>query len=211
MINETHLQENIKNRYEAESSQSCSLGCGNALEALNINTGEHVLDLGCGRGEETVQAARLAGPEGKATGLDLTEGMIAKAREHAARENAENTKFVQGDIEALPFEDSVFDSVMSNCVINHARDKKRVFSEIHRILRPRGRFVVSDAVSKFPLPQEVKNDPEAWAQCFGGAVTEEEYLGAIGSAGFREIEVLNRREYLKNGYDFISLTIKAVK
>ncbi len=211
MINETHLQEKIRNRYEAESSQSCSLGCGNAMEALNIRAGEHVLDLGCGRGEETLQAARKAGPEGKATGLDLTEAMIAKAREHAAVENAENTEFVQGDIDALPFKACVFDGVMSNCVINHARDKKRVFSEIHRVLKPGGRFVVSDAVSKVPLPQEVKNDPEAWAQCFGGAVTEEEYLEAIGSAGFREIEVLNRREYLKNGYDFISLTIKAVK
>ncbi len=211
MINEKHLQEKIKDRYEAESSQSCSLGCGNAMGALNIKAGEHVLDLGCGRGEETIEAARLTGPRGKATGLDLTEGMIAKAREHAAMENAANTAFVQGDIEALPFEACVFDGVMSNCVINHARDKKRAFSEIHRVLRPRGRFVVSDAVSKIPLPQEVKNDPEAWAQCFGGAVTEEEYLGAIGSAGFREIEVLNRREYLKNGYDFISLTIKAVK
>lgn len=209
--NQTQLHQEIQTRYETESAGCCSLGCGSTLEALAILPGEHILDLGCGRGEETLEAAVLTGPLGLATGLDLTDAMISKAIENAVAADAKNAAFVQGDIEALPFADESFDGVMSNCVINHAPDKGKVYRDIHRVLRPGGRFIVSDAVTKVPLPDSVKNDPQAWAQCFGGAVTEKEYLEAIQSAGFTELYILNRREYIKNGYDFISLTIKAVK
>ncbi len=208
---ETQLHQEIQDRYEREAGSCCSLGCGSTLDSLGIVHGERILDLGCGRGEETLQAAELVGHKGLATGLDLTEAMVAKARENAAQAGLENAKFVQGDIETLPFPNDSFDGVMSNCVINHAQDKGKVYREIRRILRVGGRFVVADAVTKVPLPEEVKNDPEAWAQCFGGAVTETEYLKAIQAAGFSEIYILNRREYIKNGYDFVSLTIKAVK
>lgn len=205
------LHKEIAERYEAESAKSCSLSCGSTLDSIEIKPGDVVLDLGCGRGEDTIRAARLAGPEGKAIGLDLTEAMIRKAEELAAEEGIENAVFLQGDIERLPFSEDTFDGVMSNCVINHAKDKARVYRQIRRVLKPGGRFVVADAVTKFPLPDEVKNDPEAWAQCYGGAITEEDYLESILTSGFERIEILNRREYLKNGYDFISLTIKAVK
>ena len=210
-MDENQLQKMIINRYEAESAQTCSLSCGGSLDELEVRQGETVLDLGCGRGEDTIEAAKRTGPDGMAVGLDLTEAMIKKAAELAAEAGLQNVFFVQGDIECLPFRDNRFDGVMSNCVINHAKDKNRAYREILRVLRPGGRLVVSDAVTKEPLPEDVKNDPEAWAQCFGGAVTEEEYLESIMTAGFVRIEILNRREYLKNGYDFISLTIKAVK
>jgi ubiquinone/menaquinone biosynthesis C-methylase UbiE len=208
---EVQLHQEIQDRYEAEAASCCSLGCGSTLEALDIACGERILDLGCGRGEETLQVAQMVGLDGLATGLDLTAAMVAKAKENAAHASVENTEFVQGDIESLPFPDASFDGVMSNCVINHAPDKLKVYQEIRRVLRAGGRFVVADAVTKVPLPQEVKNDPVAWAQCYGGAVTEIEYLEAIQTAGFLEIYILSRREYIKNGYDFVSLTIKAVK
>jgi len=210
-ISESQLQEKIRNRYEDESTQSCSLSCGSTLDELEVRQGEEILDLGCGRGADTVEAARLAGAEGMAIGLDLTEAMVKQAIDYATREKIRNVAFTLGNIERLPFKENTFDGVMSNCVINHARDKNKVYREIHRVLKPNGRFVVADAVTKYPLPDEVKNDPEAWAQCFGGAITEEEYLESILTAGFHKVEVANRREYLKNGYDFISLTIKAVK
>jgi ubiquinone/menaquinone biosynthesis C-methylase UbiE len=211
MTEDYKLHKKIVERYKEESSQACDLSCGSTLQELHIKPGDVILDLGCGRGEETIKAAGLAGPDGKAVGLDLTEAMVIQAITNAVKEKRENTSFVQGDIESLPFEDGIFDGVTSNCVINHAKDKNRVYREIHRVLKPEGRFVVADAVTKCPLPAEVKNDPGAWAQCFGGAVTEEEYLESILTAGFRRVEILNRREYEKNGYDFISLTIKAVK
>jgi ubiquinone/menaquinone biosynthesis C-methylase UbiE len=211
MISENELQEKIKYRYTEESALDCVLSCGSALQALDIQIGEVILDLGCGRGEDTIEAAKMVGPEGMAIGLDITEAMIIEAISRATNKKIKNVVFTQGKIERLPFTGNSFDAVMSNCVINHARDKSKVYREIHRVLTPNGRFVVADAVTKYPLPAAVKNDPEAWAQCFGGAITEEEYLDSILKAGFRKVEILSRREYIKNGYDFISLTIKAVK
>lgn len=137
--------------------------------------------------------------------------MILQAKAQAASVGTKNIDFVHGNIEDLPFEDMTFHAVMSNCVINHARSKTAVYKEIHRVLKPGGRFVISDAVTKEPLPDSVKNDPQAWADCYGGSVTEQEYLDSIQSAGFEQVNILHRREYIKNGYDFISLTILAHK
>lgn len=201
----------IQTRYTKESGNSCNLSCGSNLDFLKIVPGESILDLGCGRGNETIQAAMLTGAGGRAVGLDITQAMIDAAHVNAEGIGVSNAWFIQGNIENLPFDEAVFDAVMSNCVINHARSKKKVYNEIFRVLKQGGRFVVSDAVTKTPLPPEVKNDPDAWAQCFGGAVTEKEYLDDIMASGFSNIEILKRREYIKNGYDFISLTIKAVK
>lgn len=205
------MQNDIRQRYAQEAVSCSNLSCGNNLDFLEIRDGEKILDLGCGRGAETIEAARRTGLEGSAVGLDLTEAMIEKAILNAREKDAGNTSFICGDIENMPFDSNMFDAVISNCVINHARDKNRVYKEIHRILKNGGRFVVSDAVTKVPLPDSVKNDPEAWAQCFGGAVTEEEYLDSIREAGFQQIDILTRREYIKNDYDFISLTIRAFK
>ena len=201
----------IKTRYTKESTGSCNLSCGGNIDFINIKPGETILDLGCGRGSETLEAANRTGSEGKAIGLDITQAMIDIALENADEAGVANAFFILGDIENLPFENSVFDAVISNCVINHAKDKNKVYSEIYRVLKPGGRFAVSDAVTKYHLPLEVKNDPDARAQCFGGAVTEGEYLSSIIASGFKNIAIKKRREYLKNGYDFISLTITATK
>ncbi|HEX2946262.1 MAG TPA: methyltransferase domain-containing protein [Clostridia bacterium] len=202
----------IQTRYTDESKNSCNnLSCGSNLDFLSVAAGEKILDLGCGRGKETIQAAIESGPDGSATGLDITPAMIKAARINTESAGVSNASYVYGDIENLPFKDASFDAVMSNCVINHARNKENVYHEIFRVLKYGGRFIISDAVTRLPLPDSVKNDPEAWAQCFGGAVTEEEYLSGIHAAGFYHIDILNRREYLKNGYDFISLTLRAVK
>ena len=205
------IKTEIQKRYTEESNSSCNLSCGSNLDFLQIKKGDIILDLGCGRGEDTIQASLLTGPKGIAHGLDLTEAMIDKARVHATELGTKNVIFTQGDIEALSYEDEIFNSVMSSCVINHAKSKVQVYKEIYRVLKSGGKFVISDAVTKYPLPEEVKNDPEAWAQCYGGSITEEEYLESIKSAGFDNIEILKRREYLKNGYDFISLTLLAYK
>lgn len=209
MVNE------IRTRYMKESESNCNLRCGGNLDFLNIIPEEKILDLGCGRGNETVQAALLTGPEGRATGLDITQAMIEAARKNAEDAGVTNASFILGDIENLPFENNSFDAVISNCVINHAEDKKRVYREIFRVLIHTGRFIISDAVAKDALPAEVKNDPEALAQCFGGAVTEEEYLESIVTAGFNNIDILKRREYVKNGYDFYksdtTMAVKGVK
>lgn len=202
--------DGVQARYAKESG-SCNLGCGCNIGYLNIQPGETILDIGCGSGAEAIAAARLTGPAGQAAGLDITPEMIEAARRNAKKAGISNVRFVSGDIQDLPFEDGTFDAVISNCVINHAKDKNKVYREIMRVLKSGGRFVVSDAVTQRPLPPEIKNDPEAWAQCFGGAVTQAEYGQSILEAGFEKFEVLSRREYLKSGYDFISLTIKATK
>lgn len=201
----------INERYSKESDGACNLSCGNNLDTLQIRPGESILDLGCGRGEETIKAAMLTGPDGFAVGLDITKAMIDAALNNAERIGIDNAKFIFGDIEDLPYENEFFDAVISNCVINHARSKAKVYSEIFRVLKYGGRFVISDAVTKQPLPQEVKDDPDAIAQCFGGALTEKEYLESIITSGFSNVEILKRREYVKNGYDFISITVMAIK
>jgi len=205
------MLNDIQSRYSEESGNNCNLSCGSNLEFLKIEPGENILDLGCGRGSETIQAAIEAGPDGKAIGLDITQEMIDVALYNAEGIGVSNAWFIKGDIENLPFDKETFDAVISNCVINHAKSKIKVYGEIFRVLKPRGRFVISDAVSKHPLPSEIKNDPEAWAQCFGGAITEKEYLYSITSSGFKNIQILKRREYIKNDHDFISLTIMAEK
>lgn len=211
MIGHEILNDNIKLRYDKESRNDSALSCGKNISYLDLKYGERVLDLGCGKGFETIEAARLVGDLGEAVGLDITPNMLEVARMNAEAQNVTNIRFMAGNIENLPFEDASCDAVMSNCVINHAEDKQKVYSEIYRVLKYGGRFVVSDAVTKYPLSQSIKDDPKQWAACFGGAITEEEYMTSIRNGGFSELEILKRREYMKNGYKFISLTIWAYK
>ncbi|MFZ3171329.1 MAG: methyltransferase domain-containing protein [Carboxydocellales bacterium] len=194
-----------------ESSNSCNLSCGNNLDFLKIIPGEDILDLGCGNGKEAIQAALLTGAAGIVVGLDITQAMLNTALLNSEGIDISNIRFIKSDIASLPFPDSVFDAVISNCVINHARNKQRVYQEIFRVLKNGGRCVVSDPVTKIPLPLTITEASENWAQCFGGAITEEDYLENILSTGFKSIEILKRRDYIKNGYDFISLTIRTYK
>lgn len=200
-----------ESHYRKLSDVDSNLSCGNNLDLISLKPGDRVLDLGCGNGTETLQVAKLVGVTGWAVGLDLTTEMIQQAMKAAERAKIGNVHFAIGDIEQLPFGNESFTLVISNCVINHARNKNKVYREIFRVLQPGGRFMVSDAVSKRPLPDYIKEDALAWASCFGGAVTEREYLHIIRRAGFNELEIPKRREYVKNGFEFISLTIRATK
>jgi len=200
----------IVKRYTAEDENS-NLSCGGNISYLNLQPGEKILDLGCGRGSETIQAAGIIGSTGFAWGLDLTPRMIGLAQERARTEELDNISFILGTMEQIPLPDASLDAVISNCAINHVLDKKAVYQEIYRLLRPGGRFVVSDIMTERPLPDNIKNDPEAIAECFGGAITVAEYETALSEAGFKHVQIFKERRYLKNGYEMISRTFQGQK
>lgn len=206
------IKDAVKQRYAAEANCDDNLSCGGQnINLVGLQPGQRLLDIGCGRGGDVLKAAAIVGDSGQAVGVDLSPAMIEAARRAATEQGMANAQFYQGDVEALPLSNGIFDAIVSDCAINHALDKKRAYAEIYRVLKPGGRMVVSDVVALEELPKEIKDDPAAWADCFGGAISESEYMAAIESAGFADIEILKRREYLKNGYKMASLTIKAVK
>ena len=200
----------ITKRYSKESPDS-NLSCGGNLTYLALKPGEKVLDLGCGRGMETIQAAELISPSGFAWGIDLTPVMIKAAKDQARKAGVDNVEFLLSSIEQIPFATGSIDALISNCAINHVADKLSVYCEIYRVLSPGGRFVISDIMTNKPLPQAIKEDSEAIAACFGGAITVKEYEEVLGSAGFKEIEIFKERHYSKNGYDMISRTFQGKK
>ncbi len=186
-----------------------SLGCGTPVRFAELRPGETVVDLGSGGGLDVFLAARQVGPSGRVIGVDMTPEMLQRARTNAARTGVSNVEFREGLIEDLPLEAASVDVVISNCVINLAPDKGPVFAEAHRVLRPGGRLVVSDVVARKVLPQELREDPEAWAACIGGAIPEEDYLAAIRDAGFGSVEVLTESAY--EDAALRSVTVRAVK
>jgi len=205
------LAEAVKGRYGALASSCCSLSCGSALDLAAPRPGEVLVDLGCGRGADVVRAAGRVGASGLAIGVNGNDDMLAAARA-SVPPFLGNACFVKSDIAALDLPDGTADVVISNCTINHARDKEAVYREIFRVLSPGGRFVVSDVVAERELPAPVREDPAAWAACYGGAVPEEEYLGAMRRAGFRAIEVLERSDpYQKGGVTVLSLTVRGTR
>lgn len=198
----------VRVRYEALASGAGSLSCGAALERAEVRPGETVVDLGCGRGRDVLRAAALVGPRGRATGVDASEAMLAAARA-AVPPGLENVTFVRSDLAALALDAASADVVVSSCAVNHAPDKAAVFREVHRVLRPGGRFVVSDPVAVRELPAEVRADAAAWAACYGGAVPEADLVGAARAAGLTGLEVLARSEpYERGGVLLRSLTLK---
>jgi len=201
----------IEGRYAELADSCCSLSCGEALGLAAPTAGETLVDLGCGRGQDVIRAAGRVGPKGAAIGVDRTVAMIEKAR-GSVPPFLKNVRFVCCDLAALDLPDATADVVISNCTINHAADKQAVYSEIHRILRPRGRFVVSDVIAEAELPESVTSDPAAWAACYGGAIPEPQYLSAIRGAGFASVEVLQRSEpYEKGGVLVRSLTVRGTR
>ena len=178
-----------------QQAVAASLGCGNPTALAQLRAGETVLDLGSGGGIDVLLSARRVGPTGKAYGLDMTDDMLALARENQRKAGVENVEFMKGEIENIPLPENSVDVVISNCVINLSADKDRVLRETFRVLRPGGRFAVSDVVVRGTVPAEIRRNVELWVGCVAGALDEEEYRSKLAAAGFREIEVEPTRVY----------------
>jgi arsenite methyltransferase len=172
-----------------------SLGCGNPLAVADLREGERVLDLGSGGGIDVLLSARRVGPAGFAYGVDMTDDMLTLARANAARAGARNVQFRKGEIENLPLPDAAVDVVISNCVINLSADKDRVLAEAFRVLKPGGRFAVSDVVVRGQVPADVRRNVELWIGCVAGALEESEYRAKLVKAGFEAIDVEPTRVY----------------
>jgi arsenite methyltransferase len=176
-----------------------SLGCGNPTALAELRAGETVLDLGSGGGIDVLLSARRVGPNGRAIGIDMTDDMLALARANAAAAGATNVEFRRGHIEALPVDDASVDVIISNCVVNLSGDKDAVLREAFRVLKPGGRFAVSDVVLASPLPPEVLASAELWVGCVSGALTVQDFTDRLRAAGFEEATVEPTRVY--NAHD----------
>lgn len=174
---------------------AASLGCGNPAMLAQLQPGEVVLDLGSGGGIDVLLSAKRVGPTGKAYGLDMTDEMLALARENQKKAGVENAEFLKGEIEHIPLPDNAVDVIISNCVINLSADKDRVFAEAFRVLKPGGRFAVSDIVVRGAVPTEIRRSVELWIGCVAGALAEDEYRAKLAQAGFVDIELEPTRIY----------------
>lgn len=193
------------------------LGCGNPVALARLKKGQTVLDLGSGGGIDVFLAANRVGEKGRVIGVDMTQEMIRKAEENVRRGGYKNVEFRLGEIENLPLEDESVDVVISNCVINLSLDKRRVFKEAYRVLKPRGSMMISDIVTDKKLPDEVRKSFSAWANCIGGALVKRDYLDAIKQAGFKDIKIVDERVFLEEGMSekikgkIISIKVEARK
>jgi SAM-dependent methyltransferase len=178
-----------------EDAVLASLGCGNPTALAKLNSGEIVLDLGSGGGIDVLLSARRVGPTGKAYGLDMTDEMLALARENQRKAGVGNAEFLKGEIENIPLPDNSVDVVISNCVINLSADKDKVLREAFRVLKPGGRFAVSDVVVRGDVPEQVRRSMEMWIGCIAGALHDDEYIGKLAKAGFAGIGIEPTRVY----------------
>jgi len=182
-----------------------SLGCGNPTALAALAPGDVVLDLGSGGGIDVLLSARRVGPAGKAYGLDMTDEMLALARENQRQAGIENVEFLRGEIEAIPLPDAAVDVIISNCVINLSGDKRRVLAEAFRVLRPGGRFAVSDVVVRGSLPAALRRSLELWVGCVAGALEENEFKELLREAGFESPEIEPTRVYrLEDAREFLA-------
>jgi SAM-dependent methyltransferase len=178
-----------------DDAVKASLGCGNPTALLKLNPGETVLDLGSGGGIDVLLSARRVGPTGKAYGLDMTDEMLALARENQRKAGVQNVEFLKGDIENIPLPENSVDVIISNCVINLSSDKDRVLREAFRVLKPGGRFAVSDVVVHGDVPPEVTKSVLLWVGCIAGALKDSEYVSKLAAAGFESINIEPTRVY----------------
>jgi len=200
--------EAINLRYSELAEESCCLSCGGAIDKSQPAEGEICADLGSGRGNDVIRLAEEVGEKGFVYGLDISDGMLKKARKNAEKFNVKNVDFRQTSLESLPIMDNTLDLVISNCTINHAEDKQKVWNEIYRVLKKGGRFVVSDIFSTQPVPSKYKNDPEAVAECWAGSVTKEVYMEQLYKAGFKDVTILEEsKPYPKGEIEVSSWTI----
>jgi len=178
-----------------ESAVKASLGCGNPTALATLNPGEVVLDLGSGGGIDVLLSARRVGPTGKVYGLDMTDEMLALARENQKQSGVENVEFLKGEIEHIPLPDNSVDVIISNCVINLSADKDQVLREAFRVLKPGGRFAVSDVVTRGEMPPEIRERVLLWVGCIAGALEESEYRAKLTAAGFENVDLEPTRIY----------------
>jgi SAM-dependent methyltransferase len=178
-----------------ETALAASLGCGNPTALALLEPGQTVLDLGSGGGIDVLLAAKRVGPTGTAYGVDMTDEMLALARENQRKAGAANVEFLEGTIEALPLPDHSVDVVISNCVINLSSDKDAVLREAFRVLKPGGRFAVSDVVVRGEVPADMRRSMELWIGCIAGALEESEYVAKLRAAGFQEVDIEPWRVY----------------
>ena len=191
----TNLYDAAQANQIPEDALKASLGCGNPTALAQLNPGETVLDLGSGGGIDVLLSARRVGPRGRAYGIDMTDEMLALARENQRQARVENVEFLKGEIENIPLPDNSVDVIISNCVINLSADKDRVLREAFRVLKPGGRFAVSDVVVHGEVPAEVRASVLLWVGCIAGALQDTEYMAKLASAGFESIEVEPTRTY----------------
>lgn len=214
--------------YVAEADYG--LGCGIPTEYANMKEGDFVLDLGSGAGNDVFIASKTVGDKGKVIGLDMTEAMIEKANANKAKLGFKNVEFRFGEIESIPVENNSIDVVLSNCVLNLVPDKEKAFSEIHRVLKSRGHFTISDIVISDDLPEKVRKTAELYAGCISGAVKKEDYLNIISDSGFKNVKILKEKvidisdesmlkyisseeleDYKNSGNRILSITVKGIK
>jgi SAM-dependent methyltransferase len=194
----------VDRRYTNLAESTCCLSCGGAANYSDAVEGEVCIDLGSGRGTDVMRLAETVGKSGFVYGIDISEGMLLKARNTADRLGITNTEFVHSSLENINLPDSIADLVISNCTINHASDKQAVWNEVFRILKKGGRFVISDIYSLNPVPEEYKNDPVAVSECWAGSVTRDEYLEQLEKAGFEQITILEETAPYKKAEIMVS-------
>ena len=188
-----------------EEAMLASLGCGNPTALAKLNAGETVLDLGSGGGIDVLLSARRVGPAGKAYGLDMTDEMLVLANENKRKSGLTNVEFLKGEIEHIPLPDNSVDVIISNCVINLSANKDRVFTEAFRVLKPGGRFAVSDVVTKGDVPSEIRKSVLAWVGCVAGALEEDDYRRKLTAAGFEQVDLEPTRIYrVEDAREFLS-------
>lgn len=202
----------INQRYTYLSDTTCCLSCGGAINYAKPLPGEVCVDLGSGRGNDVIKMAEEVGESGFVYGIDISEGMIAKAEANLAKFEVSNAKILKAELEHLPLATDTVNCIISNCTINHAANKMAVWNEVYRVLKPGGRFVVSDIYATSPIPDEYRNDPEAVAECWAGAVTRAEYLTMLEEAGFRNIRIFEEsKPYPKGQAEVASFTVSGEK
>jgi len=201
----------INKRYSELAETSCCLSCGGAINYSEAMPGEVCVDLGSGRGTDVIRMAESVGAEGFAYGIDISQGMIEKARATASKLAVSNVEFINSPLEKIALSDGIADLIISNCTINHAEDKQTVWNEVFRILKKGGRFVVSDIYSSEPVPEEYKNDPVAISECWAGSVTRQEYVDQLHNAGFESFEILEESAPYEKGKIMVSSWTIAAK
>lgn len=202
----------IDKRYSDLAETECCLSCGGAINYSDVKEEDICLDLGSGRGTDVIRLAEKVGKKGFVYGIDVSEGMIKKAERYAEKLGVKNVKFIKSDLEELSLKDDSINLIISNCTINHVKDKIKLWKEIYRILKPNGRFVISDIYSTREVPDKYKNNPVAVSECWAGSVTKVEYLKTLNECGFANIKILEEsKPYEKGKIKVASFTIAGMK